>query len=545
MRITGTLAPLTVAALCITILTLGASQAPAPVAAAAAAAGNTRTTSQSSEPRSGPGCMPAGDAVTDPAVLPPVSKTPPMSMASPLGVGFERLPDYVPPHNSRVRMRVRVSEAGVVTSACAVDPIDDRLAERIVKAMADFWRYAPATLRGRPVPTVQDAQVDLTVAMPLEDVLAARRPAGAFAAERAIYESTDVAWLERLAASEQAAVEESRKSRGRMPKALRTTALARLGEIGSPASLAAYDRITGAASAIYPARDQFLATVWPHPAWHFGDASFVPLAGTSAPDGISYVVASADLYGRLDLFLLSSKTPKDRSSWTRPRLMPIDFFRGARNGTLQWHDGVLELAYDQQEAPTPGVMEFRPEGDMLAPLTGHQTRRINVAEVWQDSDGDGLTDIEELRLGLDPKNNDSDGDGIPDGQDVCPNYAPPAGSESSESQQILQAAFFATFGLTGSRAMLMPDQASERVQFVGYAGPVIYGRPGPGSRPGGPFAGFGGVFVSWDIVNRTTGEATVLASDYEGPLAAGGQNVYLRKLRGRWYVVAQTTTWVS
>ena len=32
-----------------------------------------------------------------------------------------------------------------------------------------------------------------------------------------------------------------------------------------------------------------------------------------------------------------------------------------------------------------------------------------------DSDGDGLTDVEELVLGTDPQKFDTDGDGLPDG----------------------------------------------------------------------------------------------------------------------------------
>ena len=41
-----------------------------------------------------------------------------------------------------------------------------------------------------------------------------------------------------------------------------------------------------------------------------------------------------------------------------------------------------------------------------------------------DSDGDGLTDAEELVIGTDPNNRDTDNDGILDGEDVCPNTAP-------------------------------------------------------------------------------------------------------------------------
>jgi hypothetical protein len=37
-----------------------------------------------------------------------------------------------------------------------------------------------------------------------------------------------------------------------------------------------------------------------------------------------------------------------------------------------------------------------------------------------DTDGDGLTDAQEMKLGTDPNNPDTDGDGVPDGQDVNP-----------------------------------------------------------------------------------------------------------------------------
>jgi hypothetical protein len=44
----------------------------------------------------------------------------------------------------------------------------------------------------------------------------------------------------------------------------------------------------------------------------------------------------------------------------------------------------------------------------------------SLADLSADRDHDGLTDIEEARLGLDPAKADSDGDGIPDGVDALP-----------------------------------------------------------------------------------------------------------------------------
>jgi hypothetical protein len=42
----------------------------------------------------------------------------------------------------------------------------------------------------------------------------------------------------------------------------------------------------------------------------------------------------------------------------------------------------------------------------------------NPVDDSQDFDGDGLTNLEEYRLGTDPRNADTDGDGIPDGIEV-------------------------------------------------------------------------------------------------------------------------------
>jgi hypothetical protein len=58
--------------------------------------------------------------------------------------------------------------------------------------------------------------------------------------------------------------------------------------------------------------------------------------------------------------------------------------------------------------------------------------KIPIATLKQDSDGDGITDIVEKHLLLDPHNRDSDGDGIPDGLDSMPNVPHSSGEDPTQ-----------------------------------------------------------------------------------------------------------------
>ncbi len=51
-------------------------------------------------------------------------------------------------------------------------------------------------------------------------------------------------------------------------------------------------------------------------------------------------------------------------------------------------------------------------------------RDNNKQDLAKDSDGDGLSDVEEERLGTNPKNKDTDGDGYPDGLEVRTGHNP-------------------------------------------------------------------------------------------------------------------------
>ncbi len=96
---------------------------------------------------------------------------------------------------------------------------------------------------------------------------------------------------------------------------------------------------------------------------------------------------------------------------------------------------------------------------------------IPLAELMRDSDRDGLTDIAEQRLLLDPHNPDTDGDGIPDGADPMPNV--PQQSAAAEDHKaliaVLQRFFHVPFGLA-SDPKPDPDDAWARVPPVMIAG---------------------------------------------------------------------------
>jgi hypothetical protein len=177
-----------------------------------------------------------------------------------------------------------------------------------------------------------------------------------------------------------------------------------------------------------------------------------------------------------------------------------------------------------------------------APQLGKQTWILSLQALKQDSDGDGWTDIEEERLGLNPQDRDTDGDGIPDGQDICPNYAPKADEENDEEVQILQKAVLAEYGLSRSRALLLVGPGSKRFQVWGYRGPILYLNDTKEWTTNHPE---GGIFVSWKITSKTNSEATVSLSDYEGPLAASSLELRLNKFGKEWFVTGRTAGWIS
>jgi hypothetical protein len=333
---------------------------------------------------------------------------------------------------------------------------------------------------------------------------------------------TDARWLEETVSSSAATAALPQHVRIITAKAVRTLAYARLGELGTPESLAAIRRIDANAMRTVVTPLTSAADVWPQVGWFIADTVVDPIAQTSGPDGTTYAIVSANLLGAFDFFLISSRAPGDPREWSRPTLIDRSQALGVRSADL-----------------TPGAGETLSLAFTFRVTPGRRDLQISLLDVNRDSDADGWTDIEEARLGTDPHDPDSDGDGMPDGADVCPLYAASKEEAGGDSVVILQKAIFAAFGLTGSRQLLYVSPDSPRVHVFGYGGPILFDHPiTTESLPGGPY-------VSWRIVERTATTARVELSDREATTSGGGQDVSLRKIGDAWAVVSRKTTWVQ
>ena len=315
-------------------------------------------------------------------------------------------------------------------------------------------------------------------------------------------------------------------------KRYRTAAYARLGELATPEALAAIHRMEQAAKAEVSCPATVDPTHWMYPAWHTYDRPMQEIARAPAPDGGTYVVLNSGAMGDCrDLFLteLGPKDPPER--WKRPKLLaqhPEPNIRDARLSSNK--DGILVLSY-VQEAPGAGYQAFRQPAAPPAVDLGPHTLEFRLEDVYRDSDGDGWTDIEEQRMGLDPKNADSDGDRTPDGADICPDYNGKKAVETDETR-ILQKTFFATFGLSGSHYLIFVRPKSTPVELWGYPGPVVYAADWDKWHEERPATVIG---LAWSV--KLSGEsATVSITDLEGPLQGSDVRVDLRKFGDDWYV---------
>ena len=421
---------------------------------------------------------------------------------------------------------------GRVTDGCVVGA-PDGASDRILAA-ARTLRYAPARHRGRAVPTIVGKRYEFagrTKRYGLQDRIAV---------------AGDVAWLERIASSEREAALFWHSARPiGLPADLRIAAYARLGEIGTVESVGAQKRVAAAAAARPLIPDGApLNAPWPHAARHLGQYTPRPLAETRSTGGSRLVVLAADMLGPWQLFILRCPAdstarcsrPKPVGAWALHDIKVDASMTELAPGRLQ-----LRIVPREGRIPTgPGGAASRTDPADPPPP---ETRTILLADVDRDADADGWTDLEERLLGLDPSRADSDGDGIDDAHDRAPLVAR-AAKPGSDDQAIVRAAMFAVFGLTESRWALFarPDRVAP-IDVPGLPAMLLFHR----TFPSNPLAAGvpGGIFVQWKIIRKSASDAVVDIADWVALGAAGGQDVFLRRIRGEWVVIARQPTWMS
>lgn len=171
-----------------------------------------------------------------------------------------------------------------------------------------------------------------------------------------------------------------------------------------------------------------------------------------------------------------------------------------------------------------------------------------------DSDGDGLTDIVEARLGTDPKKADTDGDGLSDAVDPCPNASPrPLG----DVEQIIAASIEARFFLEDEGVpAILSVEGVKSFELYGYSRTVLWAMPEYKSELNMLYGGGVNIigFQSRDLEKPKTetfqfspDHKTVrtVISRYSGGLDGEGIEVTLKKFGNEWFVVDMVQRYVS
>jgi hypothetical protein len=160
--------------------------------------------------------------------------------------------------------------------------------------------------------------------------------------------------------------------------------------------------------------------------------------------------------------------------------------------------------------------------------------RTPLATFQQDTDGDGLTDLEEARLGTDPMRADSDDDARPDGLDGNPLTRR---TPHDLDARIRQAAFTLLFATCECHDALLLPRAKPlaRQEYDGYVGWVL---PTPAARPGWYHV------TSMRVRRMGTDEADVCVVGY------GGEKVCVTIVQvackhGQWVPVGYTAAGVE
>ncbi|HYK89296.1 MAG TPA: WG repeat-containing protein, partial [Acidobacteriota bacterium] len=150
-----------------------------------------------------------------------------------------------------------------------------------------------------------------------------------------IRNSTDVSWLKRIVLEPNLAATLAKEplARGGV-LGIKASAYCRLGDLATEESLSAVREIERRAALVPPAPPRACYGSSPAPSFHYDNQEITPVATSARKDGLTYALIAGNELGDLDVFVTSSRTPNDKASWTRPKLIPNRFFMSIRDPRL-------------------------------------------------------------------------------------------------------------------------------------------------------------------------------------------------------------------
>lgn len=256
--------------------------------------------------------------------------------------------------------------------------------------------------------------------------------------------------------------------------------------------------------------------------------------------------------------LLGEKTDRSGQTWRLFQSEVLgnhsDLFVARKRGD-HWERPLFTGAWTERTFTSPAPATFR--GIPIARLRDTEWIRIfpDDPTIRKDTDGDGLTDVVEERLSLDPQKPDTDGDGTPDAVDPCPNAAP---RRLGETEQIIAACIEARFFEGGwSTPALLSIEGVQPFELYGYQSPLLWkgaDRATPLSQVYGGGVNMLGFHSPAEMAKR--GDPFILFSPdrksartvirrYSGGLNGDGIEVSLRKFGDEWFVVDLQMRYVS
>jgi HEAT repeat protein len=236
-----------------------------------------------------------------------------------------------------------------------------------------------------------------------------------------------------------------------------------------------------------------------------------------------------------------------RSRYGRPGALWLSHARKDGDWGREYYTGV-SAGYGRHNELLMFDMSARAEGDGIILKYKSETSdfreiarqlKFDVADIQNDTDGDGIPDLEEGLLFTNPRNADTDGDGSLDGADPCPTARSPA--QLSEIQTIHRAVVGKYFTKSPSHlsVIAVPDVASKQDFGLGDSRVLVLTRSE--LRTFQEDHGYKGsvLRLSEVFLDRTLGEARVMVTLRAGPRGGSGIGVVLRKVNGLWLATVE------